>query len=674
MRSLLLIISWLTAILSLPAQQLVHVDVVHGNDDMQGTAIHPLKSLEAALKMATRYDSSQILLHEGTYFIGQTVTVSDAKNMVVRNFDDDHVLLTGGVKVEGFEKITSHDKLYGRFSRDAVDHIYKLDLARYNITDFGSFKQRGFGKDMASSPMELYYNHEPMTIARWPDSGWIEIKNVPKRLKGKGFVYEDDRPATWRHPEEVWMHGYWKWDWADSYVKIASINKKKKEILTTTGTGNYDFSKGGRYYYLNVAEELDHPGEYYVDRQNGVLYFYPPDDDLSKEMYVSVTEDPLLMIDHSENVVIEGLEISYSRGAGIIIRGGKGNEVRDCEISNLGIVAVSIGRFEPNPGSVIYKNTLYNGDAGLDNGVTGCKIYHTGEGGVLLGGGDRKTLESGNNFVENCEIHSCSDWVRTYRAAVYMYGVGNKVRHNKIYDLPHTAVFFWGNEHFVEYNNIHNVCMETADAGAVYAGRDWTQRGNMIRYNYIHDLHGTESKHSYNAVMGVYLDDFCSGDTIFGNIFYRAGRNILIGGGRDHVVQNNIFIQGQPGVHVDARGIGWAKYYFTSREMILYTRYDAVTKGNSPYLEKYPPLKTVESDQPELPKYNCILNNVFCGGKWRELLDGLDDSIVCFRNNKVFKSCDFYQIKGDKILIDFDKMDAPDGFRKIDVQKIGIVK
>ena len=39
--------------------------------------------------------------------------------------------------------------------------------------------------------------------------------------------------------------------------------------------GIYSFRKGQRFYFLNLLEELDQPGEWFLDRKTGVLYFWP---------------------------------------------------------------------------------------------------------------------------------------------------------------------------------------------------------------------------------------------------------------------------------------------------------------------------------------------------------------------------------------------------------------
>ncbi len=656
---------------TLPAQTVVYVSA-SGQDDASGSKQNPVGTLQKAIDIVKRSaaKSAEIRVLGGVYRLDTTVVIEKVKNLVIRKEGAQPVLFSGGLRVDNWRAVSKNDLLYKRFKKSIVHHLRVADLKALGITDYGKFRPRGFGLKMTALPMELYYNDQPMTIARWPDSGWVTIKKVEQKRKRDGFVYGDRRPEKWPSVKDVWMHGYWKWDWADSYVEIDSLDKRGNFIFSSTEK-KYPFTKGARYYYLNIPEELDRPGEYYIDRKNGMLYFYPPNDK-QRSTDVSLLETPMIRLIESENVVVQGLQFKYSRGIGIEIVGGKHNRVSDCVLGNLGILAVSVGAFEPNLSSKIYGNTLYNGKAGNNNGITNCVIYNTGEGGVILGGGDRKTLSPGHNFVENCRMFRCSRWSRTYRAGVFMYGVGNHVAHNEIYDLPHTAVFFWGNDHLIEYNNIHHVCMETADAGALYAGRDWTQRGTMLRYNYIHQLHGANSKSSFNAVMGIYFDDFCSGDTVYGNIFYKAGINVMIGGGRDHLVKNNIFIEGNPAVHVDGRGIGWAKYYFTDKEKVLFQRYEAVQADRPPYSEKYPALLSVLDDDPQLPKNNCIEDNVFCGGKWRDLLDGLTDKDVCFKQNVILEDCRFYRQEGTKIQIDWTKINLPEDFKKIPFEEIGL--
>ncbi len=133
--------------------------------------------------------------------------------------------------------------------------------------------------------------------------------------------------------------------------------------------------------------------------------------------------------------------------------------------------------------------------------------------------------------------------------------MGDRISHNLIAKVPHMAIGFKGNDHLIEYNEIDSACYESNDAGAIYTGRNWTMRGNVIRYNYLHDIAGFEGK----GCVGIYLDDAFSSAEITGNIFKNVTRAMMIGGGRDNKVVNNIFIGCTPSIHVDARGMGWMR-------------------------------------------------------------------------------------------------------------------
>lgn len=151
-----------------------------------------------------------------------------------------------------------------------------------------------------------------------------------------------------------------------------------------------------------------------------------------------------------------------------MVKGGSGNSIAGCIIRNLGGTALVI-------------------EGGANNGITGCDIYDVASGGVSISGGDRKTLTPGGNYAVNNHIHHYSAWIRTYQSAITVGGVGNRVAHNLIHDAPHSGILLGGNENIVEYNELHTLAQQTGDVGAFYMGRDWTQRGNIIRYNYFHD-------------------------------------------------------------------------------------------------------------------------------------------------------------------------------------------
>ena len=193
-----------------------------------------------------------------------------------------------------------------------------------------------------------------------------------------------------------------------------------------------------------------------------------------------------------------------------------------------------------------------------------------------------------------------------------------------------------GNDHLIEFNEVYRVCQETGDAGALHTGRDWTWRGNVIRYNYFHHL----LRPGLHGVMGVYLDDWASGFTVFGNVFYRSGRSAMIGGGPDNTIENNVFVECKPSVHFDARGLGWASYYFDGTYPELFEYLKEMNYHDAPYSKRYPELLTLDKGSPALPMNNRIIRNVSYGGRWLDVYDynAFDFSIVTMRDNVIADS------------------------------------
>jgi hypothetical protein len=307
------------------------------------------------------------------------------------------------------------------------------------------------------------------------------------------------------------------------------------------------------------------------------------------------------------------------------------------------------------------------GEGGAGHAVRGCDIHDVGEGGVLLSGGDRPTLLAAGHVAENNHIHRYARLQRTYRPAVELRGVGNRVRHNHIHHAPHNGILLNGNDHLVEFNRIHHVCQETGDVGAFYMGRDWTMRGTIVRHNLFADLAGP----GRFGAMGVYLDDNASGVLVVGNVFVRAGREILIGGGRDNLVENNLFLDGQPAVEVDARGLGWAAS-MVAPGGVMRQRLEEMPWQTPLWTSRYPGLATLVDDQPEAPRGNVIRRNVSVGGTWTRIEPAAEVGV----------SVDGNLVDVDPRLVDAPRgdyrlrADSPAwavGFQPIPLQRIGLI-
>jgi len=607
---------WLAALAATLTAAEFHVSPA-GSDENPGTDGSPFRTLERA-RLAMRAAGpagSTVWLHEGIYRITRSfgLVTQDSGTPEApatwRAWPGDNVRIIGGAPVSAWEPA------------EGRDGIWVADLAGQGITDFGRLTSRGASRTVRPAALELFFEGRAMRLARWPNRGWAIITATPAGQMGGRFTVDTDRLSRWVSTGDIWLHGYWTYDWADSYEHVAAIDPERGEIRTDPPHGIYGYLPQHRFRVLNVLEELDEPGEWYLDRSMGVLYFWPPAPIASNSAFISLLEGPLFSLRDASHVHLRDLVFEITRGNAVEITGGEANLVRHCTIRNTGNRAVVVS-------------------GGKGHGVAGCEITATGDGALLLAGGDRATLTPAGHFATSNHIHDYSRWVRTYRPASQLAGVGNIVSHNLIHHAPHQAILLAGNDHVIEYNDIHTVAIETSDVGAFYMGRDWTERGNIIRGNFFHNLGNAE-------VSAVYLDDFASGARIEGNVFQRARRTVFLAGGRDNLVRNNLFIDSEPGVEADARGTTWAAKMFDGRDTTLFDRLRAVPFAAPPWSERYPALVNILEDEPALPKGNAVERNVSFGGVWTRLRDG---------TGQLVRSADNFT-EGDPGFLDYHRND-----------------
>jgi hypothetical protein len=634
-------------------QPITYYVSVKGSDRNTGTLEQPFKSLIKARtiirEQRKRHPKAAftVLLRQGTYFLASSFVVDslDAGTkeapVTFSAYPNEEVHFTGGITVPIAKAVAVTDsKIIARLLPEARGQVLQVNLKALGITNYGTIHSKGFGHPYTTSAMEVFCNHEPLNIARWPNDSLVSIgkvldpgsipRNGDYTNRGGKFQYTVERPNRWTQAHNFWISGFFKYGYADDAVRIAQLDTANKTFAALQPT-MYGFESGKvfqRWYAFNLLEEIDRPGEYYIDRENGMLYFLPPAGGL-QSLEFSVAEEPLLVMENTSYVHFKNIPFECARGMGVYIEGGKENLIDSCIFRNLGMVAVSIGKgvksfdglqltgTEPSESRAIgslyghlYEHTTFNREAGTGHRISNCTIYNIGSGGIVLGGGDRVTLRKGNNQVDNCRIFNFNRLERSYKAGINIDGVGNSIRHCEIYNCPGSAILLHGNDHVIEYNNIHHAVTDGDDMGAIYYGRDPSELGNKVRYNFFHHI-----DNDHGTIMAVYHDDGACGMEVTGNVFYKAGsRTVMIGGGNDNVYRNNIFIDCPLAFHIDNRLMGWAKS-FVARDGLFEKRLQAMRYQQSPFASAYPATVRYFDDSVGWPKRNFIEGNVFVGVK-----------------------------------------------------------
>lgn len=585
-----------------------------GDDSASGDQKHPYMTLTRAIegvRAAVQDDkipANETIVHvqPGIYptsnvEITETHTARGRIPLTIKREGTDRVRLSGALEINELKIPPS--TVLSRVPVAIRDRVRMVDLSECD--SIGAFASRGMGRPLETSHAQLFFDDRPGRISVYPKHEFLLIAGFPDEDAkddehggtigdgAHGFCYDDTKVEEWQ-PEELVVHGYWCWDWANTYERIDHIDADRKLITLRAPGSQWGFRSGNRYQFFNVLEELSEPGEYVVDTTERCIYFLPLDH--YQTLSVSVLPGPAVRCAGATDVRFAGITFEQYRGSALSIEGGESVCVDSCTLRNLGNEGIRI-------------------DGGQRHQILRCRIHDTGDGAISIGGGDRTDLTPADHVIDNNHIHHFGLWSRCYVPAIHAQGVGMRISRNLIHDAPHSGIIYWGNEFVIEYNEIHHVTMESGDAGAIYTGRDFSARGNVIRYNYIHDT-GGEGMGS----MGIYWDDCVSGQTAYGNLFLRVSRGVMMGGGRELVVRNNLFVDTLPAIQIDARGISPARVWQRMVNETMAKRLEEVDYLNPPYSERYPALRELEAYLKEgrgvPPEHNLIANNICSGGVW----------------------------------------------------------
>jgi hypothetical protein len=584
-----------------------------GSDAARGTAEAPLKTLERAQDAARQARKAapgkpvEVILMPGTYvrtesfLLGPDDSGTKDAPTVYRAGKPGTVNLIGArtVKLSDFQKVKD-PAILDRLDPAARDHVVCISVkGMRNIGPFPDvFTDHG-------GLLEVFSGGKRLPLSRWPDGDAVTkmgkvLKNGSPTEGGGAFQYKDKRPERWLNNDNVWLKGQWRVGWDDPAIKVASIEEKTTTITFAKGIhlgiGAKHSGKGGRrpgnqkepWFAINLLEEITLPGEWALDFSTGTLYLWPPK---TPDTTVRITQlgEPLIMVKGAKHLQFIGLTLEETVGDGIVL-----DEVEDCLVAGLTVRNLGARGIVANGYRVIIQSN---------------DVYDVGKGAVYISGGNRPKLTMSNNKVINNHLHHYGVLQNQYSAGIHVGPIGRMERgesrdavgilvaHNAVHHAPRDAILYNGNDNTYEYNEFYYCGYNTKDTGVFYSNLDWTMRGNVIRYNYIH-----------NTIGGINPDDGASGNHAYGNIFRGNSTGVWIASGPDNVIEHNIFIKDKGAVFaIDARGL---QRGYNAKNRHLMERLNQVNPGQEPWKSKYPELNGMLENKPELPWRTRFVGNL----------------------------------------------------------------
>ena len=665
---------------------------LQGGDSNPGTKEKPLASITRAQQEVRRIKAEEglpqggiaVYLRGGKYFVTESISfgredsgTADAP-VVYRSYPGEDARIVGGRQVTNFKPLNDPDILRRVPGEVRSNKLWVADLREAGIEHYGELLNRGHSYPfMQPGAMELFFNTRPMRLARWPKEGWEIVADLASPdgdskvgqlcvQKGR-FKYSGDRPNRWTEEKDIMTAGYFLREWDKVHTRVTSIDRDKRimtlapDIRHHKSVSQYymPVAKGTPYYLYNILSELSAPGEFYIDRDTGKLYFYPPAELKDSEIVVSTLADPLVELRGVSNMVLFGLTLEATWRNAIEISGGSNNLVAGSTIRNTGIMGVLI-------------------EDGWRHGVVGCDIHDTGEGGIRFRGGDVERLVPGGHYAENnhiCRFNRFSHGGSKF--GIVMLGVGHRAAHNLIHDGSYIAVMFNGNDHVIEYNEVYDAMHEGQDGGALYNhnGQAYLRgRGNVMRWNFIHHIAKHCSPTRSSLVAGITIDGFNGGMTMVGNVLYRNPSVAIFTHGPDTRIENNFFIDNNVSIAMARRLL----LDHTRVETLLRTverLFREVNYKQPPWSSRYPQMVTEFEDRLPLGKTedNAIERNVNVGGTFIHIPLTIDPRKSVIGSNWT---------QGAPLFVNAERMDfrlrpgAPafgtKGVEPIPVEKIGL--
>lgn len=521
-------------------------------------------------------------------------TPDDAGPITFAGYDGEQAVIDGGERLRGWRLETVHGR--------TAWTVHLPDVAA------GAWTFRS-----------LFVNGQRRPRARLPKQGFYWMANVPGTSWTSGLFDGSDTfqcapgdVQPWRNQTDIDVVAYHYW--IEERLSIAAFDPATN---TVTSARRSMFAlkddvaqRYARYVVENVFEALSEPGEWYLDRPSGVLYYLPMEGESPEtaQVYAPRVEQALrlegqpdagryveylcfrnLTVAHTdwrqppgggERFGRPGIDFAaapqaaFNVPAAISLSGARYCAIEDCSLQHAGGYGVEIGE----------------GCSAIR--IVGNEIADMGAGGVKLGGADATepaARRTGDNRITDNHIHGGG---RVYASAVGVLAIhsfGNTISHNHIHDLFYTGIscgWVWGyaanvsRDNRIEKNHIHDIGHGLlSDMGGIYTLG--VQPGTVIRGNLIHDV----VKRNYGG-WAIYPDEGSSHILIENNVCYNTTSQVFHQHyGRENIVRNNIFAFGQEGQASLSRAEGHNSFTF-QRNIVIANGQPAYAAGYAGQLEK----------------------------------------------------------------------------------------
>lgn len=521
----------------------VYDEFVKGADDI---ILNDGDSLEGAIEKAKSLGGSEctIWLHEGTYNLKETIMLDGVKNLSIKAFPNEKAEITAVKEIGGWSETT-------------------VNGVRAWVADI----------DADENFNTLFNGDKKLSLTRYPESGYFLVKEADRSGNNAMFT-EENSPWIYTRGDTAF---YSKSDIGlDSFYNVTDVQYKlmhywycENSTLTSFENGRIGVKQpctmiveeNDRFFFENVFEALNTPGEWYHDTVKNKIYYIPCDgDDLSTTILTAPTQNMLFDIKNCENLNFSGLtvkntdwcyltpdpSIGWLSTYGLVFPQGnlecngvfditKSQNInfKNCDFLNIG------------NGAIRFFKEVKGGE------VTGCTFKEIGSNAVFI---DGYNTPNESLITENINVtdNLIEGYGRTFPSAIGVlltHAKNCRISHNEIHDGYYTAIscgWVWGyTDHTTDYIEIsENLIYDIgqgwlSDMGGIYTLG--IQPHTILTHNKIYNVAADPNEGGYGG-WGIYLDEGSSDITVYQNLVYDCGSDCFHQHyGENNNVTNNIF-------------------------------------------------------------------------------------------------------------------------------------
>jgi len=546
----------------------------NGSSTASGAIANPYGSIEDAIRKVTKIRETagspseiQVIFRGGDYRISNSISLDGTNTgfnndcrVVFKAYEGEKPIFKGSNQIDlaKMEQLTDK-KILDRMDASVREKIGVIDLNQQGI------------KDMSKDPdglvtyYKVYLDEKEQMISQWPNGefNYGEFRSVEKGGAGKdgvggAFMYlNTTRPERWLDANDAVIGGFLGIDFSMDLAAMAGVEPKSSIIRLKHGT-NYQVSSTGsrRWKAYNLLEEIDMPGEWYIDRDKQLMYYYYPYGLSNAKMELSTLSAPMFTFSNAANITFEGIKFAQTCGA-VFLGNTDGSSVTNfmvngCEFTDIqgkcfDFQTYNMGKFFDHAN---YQNRIGNC---YNVKITNNIFFNNGNHAISINSGNPNTLESAGLIIQNNYANQSASYANeSFNLLASFNAIGAVVNNNLVHNGFFHAINMAGSLNDVSYNELSYLTRETSDCGAIYSGRTVVQRGNQISYNFFNIPISSQIKDARSNA--IYFDDGFCGVNIHHNIGVK-GNNFISASGSSNEIESNTMVNFKEGISFSPRGL-----------------------------------------------------------------------------------------------------------------------